>query len=111
MRKYTTELLELINMGAISQETVLNELLNWLSESQVESFCKTSDAFSELFEQSEVEEDEDDTFDCEHCDYIRKSTGDSSELCNKHDHYNCEDCRFRKSYYNDDGERCALHDF
>jgi hypothetical protein len=71
MRKYTTELLELMNCGALSGDRVLDELLNWLPESQVEAFCKTNDAFSELFEEdSEEEEESQDEIDEDYDDYM-----------------------------------------
>ena len=42
-REYTCRLLEMIDDGYISAETVLNELLNWLPESDVKSFVIDAD--------------------------------------------------------------------
>lgn len=41
-RAYTNGLLELIDVGYVNRETVLQELLCWMSEWEVERFCKAT---------------------------------------------------------------------
>ena len=53
-REYTTKLIDLVEEGVIDSQTVLTNLVNWLSERDVKAFFE--DEYSELDEDSEDED-------------------------------------------------------
>ena len=54
VREYTTKLIDLVEEGVIDSQTVLTNLVNWLSERDVKAFFE--DEYSELDEDSEDED-------------------------------------------------------
>ena len=50
MRKYTNKLTEMIEDGLLTPNTVLQEMLSFFAESEIENFCKNNILFGELFE-------------------------------------------------------------
>lgn len=55
-REYTTKLIDLVEEGVIDSQTVLTNLVNWLSERDVQAFFE--DEYSELDEKSESEDED-----------------------------------------------------
>ena len=55
-REYTTKLIDLVEEGVIDSQTVLTNLVNWLSERDVQAFFE--DEYSELDEESESEDED-----------------------------------------------------
>jgi hypothetical protein len=53
-REYTTKLIDLVEEGVIDSQTVLTNLINWLSERDVKAFFE--DEYSEFDEDSEDED-------------------------------------------------------
>ena len=54
-RRYTVGLLELVEEGALDRDTLIRDLLGYLSESEVEDFVRANDLMPWL----EMHEDED----------------------------------------------------
>ena len=42
-RKYTSALLDAVAEGAIDKDSLINDLLGWMSESDVKEFCQAND--------------------------------------------------------------------
>ena len=42
-RPYTTRLLEMVEEGLIDKDSLINDLLGYLSESEVRHFCRSND--------------------------------------------------------------------
>lgn len=55
-REYTTKLIDLVEEGAIDSQTVLTNLVNWLSERDVQAFFE--DEYSEFDEKPESEDED-----------------------------------------------------
>lgn len=55
VREYTTKLIDLVEEGIIDSQTVLTNLVNWLSESDIQDFFK--DEYKEFDEDNEDEYD------------------------------------------------------
>ena len=55
-REYTTKLIDLVEEGVIDSQTVLTNLVNWLSERDVQAFFE--DEYSEFDEESEGEDED-----------------------------------------------------
>jgi len=58
MRKYTTKLLEMMDEGLISAESVAEMALAYMSEDDVKDMCRANDILDEEDEDYVVEEDE-----------------------------------------------------
>jgi hypothetical protein len=59
-RIYTTALLEAVDNGVVDRDTLINDLLGWLSESEVEAFVRANDMLEAV---NMAEEDEDEEYD------------------------------------------------
>lgn len=57
-REYTNKLLEKIEEGYFSHETILKEMLSFFSEDQIKDFCLNSFGNEGIFEEGEEENDE-----------------------------------------------------
>ena len=55
-RRYTTELLEMVEQGMVDKDSLIQDLLGWMSEDEVEQFARRNDYIQSL---DEDEEDED----------------------------------------------------
>jgi hypothetical protein len=55
-RPYTCAVLDAVEQGVLDKDTLINDLLGWLSESEVESFVRANDLEEAV---GMVEEDED----------------------------------------------------
>lgn len=53
-REYTCKLLEAVDEGMVDKDTLIQDLLGWMSEQDVEQFCRRN--LSELFDDEEDEE-------------------------------------------------------
>lgn len=42
-RKYTSQLLDLVDEGVIDKDNLILDLLGWMSESEVEEFCRRNE--------------------------------------------------------------------
>lgn len=65
-RAYTVALLELVDEGVLDKDTLIQDLLGWMSESDVEGFCQKNlrdDDTNECLIGPEVDEDEDEDYD------------------------------------------------
>lgn len=54
-RPYTTQLLEMVDEGLIDKDSLIQDLLGWLSESEVQEFAARNDYICP--EEDEVDED------------------------------------------------------
>ena len=52
-RAYTCALLELVDEGVLDKDALIQDLLGWMSEHEVQKFCERN--LSELFEETEDE--------------------------------------------------------
>lgn len=52
VRKYSNTLLDLMEQGVVDPKTLVNDLICWMSEAEVEQFCRT-------YEYMQPEEDDD----------------------------------------------------
>ena len=55
-REYTTRLLEMVDEGLIDKESLIQDLLGWLSEDEVKEFAERNDYIVD-------EDEEDDEYD------------------------------------------------
>ena len=55
-RAYTNALQQAIEDGLLSTEMVLQEMLSFFAESEIEGFCKKNILFGELFEDEDEDE-------------------------------------------------------
>jgi hypothetical protein len=55
-RPYTCAVLDAVDQGVLDKDTLINDLLGWLSESEVEAFVRNNDLQEAV---GMVEEDED----------------------------------------------------
>lgn len=55
IREYTNELVSLVKDGTLDAESVLENLVNWLSEQDIYQFAQ--DEYSEFFDKEEEEEE------------------------------------------------------
>ena len=62
-RAYTCALLELVDEGMLDRDSLIQDLLGWMSEYKVEQFCKQNlrddDNECVIRDESEVEDEED----------------------------------------------------
>lgn len=42
-RKFTCQLLDMVEQGVIDKDYLIQDLLGWMSEAEVEEFCRASD--------------------------------------------------------------------
>ena len=42
-RLYTTELLDMVEQGLIDKDSLISDLLGWMSEEDVKQFCRSND--------------------------------------------------------------------
>ena len=54
-RPYTTELLDMVEQGMIDKDSLISDLLGWMSEAEVEEFARSNDYVQSL----DDEDDED----------------------------------------------------
>ena len=52
-RPYTTRLLEMVEEGLIDKDSLINDLLGYLSESEVRHFCRSNDYITDSEEDDE----------------------------------------------------------
>lgn len=57
-RRYTTELLDMVEQGLVDKDSLIADLLGWMSESDVAEFARRNDYIQDL-----DEEDEEDDYD------------------------------------------------
>ena len=57
-RRYTTELLDMVEQGLIDKDSLIQDLLGWMSESDVAEFARRNDYIQDLDEDEDEEEDE-----------------------------------------------------
>ena len=55
-RPYTTELLDMVEQGLIEKDSLINDLLGFLSEDEVRQFCRSNDYIS--YDPDSEEDDE-----------------------------------------------------
>ena len=55
-RRYTCELLDMVEQGMIDKDYLISDLLNWMSEADVEQFARSNDYIPSLDDDSEDEE-------------------------------------------------------
>ena len=55
-RRYTTELLEMVEQGMIDKDSLIQDLLGWMSEDEVEQFARRNDYIQSLDEDEEDDE-------------------------------------------------------
>ena len=55
-RRYTTELLEMVEQGMIDKDSLIQDLLGWMSEADVEQFARRNDYIQSLDEDEEDDE-------------------------------------------------------
>ena len=55
-RPYTTELLDMVEQGLIDKDSLINDLLGFLSEDEVRQFCRSNDYIS--YDPDSEEDDE-----------------------------------------------------
>jgi hypothetical protein len=72
-RTYTKKLLDLIDEGVVDKDTLILNLLNWMSEDFVKEFYEQY--YSDLYEEDEDENEEEDL--------------DSQSNCDETAHYRC----------------------
>jgi hypothetical protein len=56
-RPYTCAVLDAVDQGVLDKDTLINDLLGWLSESEVEAFVRNND-LQEAVGMAEEDEDE-----------------------------------------------------
>ena len=61
-RAYTCRLLDLVEQGMIDKDSLISDLLNWMSESEVAEFARRNDLIQEDPEEDEEELDPMDDF-------------------------------------------------
>ena len=54
-RRYTTELLEMVEQGMVDKDSLIQDLLGWMSEDEVEQFARRNDYIQSLDEEDEDE--------------------------------------------------------
>ena len=54
-RRYTTELLEMVEQGMVDKDSLIQDLLGWMSEAEVEQFARRNDYIQSLDEEDEDE--------------------------------------------------------
>ena len=42
-RAYTRALLDMVDQGVVDRDSLIQDLLGWMSEAEVEDFCRTND--------------------------------------------------------------------
>jgi tRNA(Ile)-lysidine synthase TilS/MesJ len=57
-RAYTRSLLSDVSEGMFDKDNLIRDLLNWMSEKDVEEFCQANDIYSESEDEDEEDEDE-----------------------------------------------------
>lgn len=62
-RPFTTALLEAVDAGMLDKDTLLNDLLGWMSEHDVEQFVRANDLLEAVDMEDEEEEDDNDPMD------------------------------------------------
>lgn len=55
-RRYTTELLDMVEQGLIDKDSLIQDLLGWMSEAEVEQFARRNDYIQSLDEDEEDDE-------------------------------------------------------
>ena len=55
-RRYTTELLEMVEQGMIDKDSLIQDLLGWMSEAEVEQVARRNDYIQSLDEDEEDDE-------------------------------------------------------
>lgn len=61
MRKFTTQLLDMVEQGTVDKDVLIRDLLGWMSEADVEEFALRNDYITD-------EEEEDPALDeCRYC--------------------------------------------
>lgn len=55
-RPYTTELLDMVEQGMIDKDSLINDLLGWMSEEDVKQFCRSNDYIA--YDPEDEEDDE-----------------------------------------------------
>ena len=55
-RRYTTELLDMVEQGMVDKDSLIQDLLGWMSEADVEQFARRNDYIQSLDEDEEDDE-------------------------------------------------------
>ena len=69
MRKYTTKLLEMMDEGMITAESVAEMCLAYMSEDDVKDMCRANDILDEEDEDRIVEEEDEEEWTPDNADY------------------------------------------
>jgi hypothetical protein len=56
-RRYTCELLDMVEQGMVDKDSLIADLLGWMSESDVAEFARRNDYIQDLDEEDEDESD------------------------------------------------------
>ena len=56
-RPYTTALLEAVDEGMLDKDSLIQDLLGWMSEAEVEQFARSNDLLAAIRMEDEEEED------------------------------------------------------
>lgn len=59
-RLYTTTLIEAVDAGMVDKDTLINDLLGWMSEAEVEQFVRANDMLDAIGINEDEEEEDDD---------------------------------------------------
>lgn len=58
-RPFTTAMLEAVDEGMLDKDTLIQDLLGWLSEAEVEQFARSNDLLAAIRMEDEEDEDAD----------------------------------------------------
>ena len=62
-REYTIRLLELVDEGIVDRDSLIQDLLGWMSEDEVRQFALQSEYLNDDEEEDEEEDEDDEEYD------------------------------------------------